>query len=74
MRRPGVERAGNSLRLFTGQVPENLVLSSCSRFEFSWGNFKATGKPVIASPHLPVAGTPKQEKARARCPRLVFTF
>ena len=32
-------RAGNSLRLLTGQVPENRVLWSCSRFEFS-GNFR----------------------------------
>jgi hypothetical protein len=59
-------RCGNSLRLLTGQAPESRVLSSCSRFEFSWAKSKATGKPVIASPHLPLAGTPKQEQARAK--------
>jgi hypothetical protein len=68
------KRAGNSLRLLTEQVPENRVLSCYSRFEFSWAILWRLGKPVIASPHLPVAGTPKQEKARARRPRLIFTF
>jgi hypothetical protein len=60
---PGLlsNRPDNSLRLLTEAVPENRILASRSCFEFS-GSFKATGKPVIASPHLPVAGTPKQEK------------
>jgi hypothetical protein len=68
--------AGNSLRLLTEQAPESRVLSSCNRFEFPWAKFKATGKLVIASPHLPVAGTPKQKKgpSSSPAPDIYFLF